>query len=103
MEYMNRIDWNVFPYDSNVVYDECLSDTLGDTDSDVKSTLNIFCKNNMDKVIFAHLKVNSIKNKFDQLRVMIKGHIDALMISKYKLDNSYLNGELRKVTLYHFD
>ena len=100
---MNRIDWNVFPYDSNVVYDECLSDTLGDTDSDVKSTLNIFHKNNMDKVIFAYLKVNSIKNKSDQLRVMIKGHIDVLMISKYKLDNSYLNGELRKVTLYHFD
>ena len=39
MDYMNRVDWDVFTYNSNVVDDECLIDTLGDTDSDIKSTL----------------------------------------------------------------
>ena len=33
---MNRVDWDVYPYDSNID-DECLCDTLGDTDYDVKS------------------------------------------------------------------
>lgn len=60
MGYMNTVGWDVFPYDS-VVDDESLSDTLGDADSDVKSIWNIFHKNNMDKVIFAHLKINSIQ------------------------------------------
>ena len=36
IHYMNRVHWDVFPYDSNVGNDECLSDTLEDTDSDVK-------------------------------------------------------------------
>ena len=42
MDYMNRVDWDVFSYDSNVADDECLFDTLGDTDSDVKSPLKTF-------------------------------------------------------------
>ena len=60
---MNRADWDVFPYDSDV--DDCdiwsmmmvmminLTDTLGDTDSEVKNALKTFHKNNMDKTIFA--------------------------------------------------
>ena len=43
MDYMNRVDWDVFSYGSNVPDDECLFDTLGDTDSDVKSPLKTFC------------------------------------------------------------
>ena len=73
--YMNRVDWDIFPYDSNVDDDQYLSDTLGDTDSDVKNTLKTFHKNNMDKIIFTHLKISSIRNKFDQLSNMITGNI----------------------------
>lgn len=54
MGYMSRVDWADFPYDSNVG-DECLSHTLGDSDSDVKSIVKTFRKNNTDKIIFAHL------------------------------------------------
>ena len=68
--YMNRVDWNVYPYDSNVD-NECLSDTLGDTDSDVKST---FRKNNMNKIIFALLNIDFVTNKSDELSDIIKGH-----------------------------
>ena len=60
---MKRVDWDVFPYDSNVD-DEYLSDTLWDTDLDVKST---FRKINMNKIIFAHLNINSDRNEFDKL------------------------------------
>ena len=48
MGYMNRVDWDVFPYDPAVDNDKYLSDTLGDTDSEVKSTLKTFYKNNID-------------------------------------------------------
>ena len=48
MGYMNRVDWDVFPYDPTVDDDKYLSDTLGDTDSEVKSTLKTFYKNNID-------------------------------------------------------
>ena len=47
----------------------------------------------MDKIIFAHLHINVIMNKFDQLSDMIKGHIYVLMISESKLDNSFLGGQ----------
>ena len=41
---------------SYVVDDKYLYDTLGDTDSDVNSTLKTFHKISMDKIILAHLK-----------------------------------------------
>ena len=47
-----------------------LVDTLGDTDSDVKSVLKTFLKNKMDKIIFSYLKINPLGNKFDQPRDM---------------------------------
>ena len=52
------------------------------------STINVL-KNNLNRLIFAHLNINSIRNKFDQLVNGIKGNIDILMISETKLDNSF--------------
>ena len=72
-----------------------MSNTFGDTDSDVKSTLKTFHKNNILKIIFAHFNINSIRNKFDQLSDIIKGHNDVLMMSKSKLDNSFPDGQLQ--------
>ena len=57
MDYVNRVDWDVFPDDSNVDDDESLSNTIEDTDSDVKSTLKTFRKNDIHKIIFPHLNI----------------------------------------------
>ena len=57
MDYVNRVDWDVFPDDSNVDDDESLSNTIEDTDSDVKSTLKTFRKNDINKIIFPHLNI----------------------------------------------
>ena len=46
-------------------------------------------KNNLNRLIFAQLNINSIRNKFDQLVNGIKGNIDILMISETKLDDSF--------------
>ena len=93
MCYMNRVNWDVFRYDSNVDDDECLSDILGDINSDIKNTLKIFHKSNIDQVVSAHLNINSIRSKFEQLSDMTEGHIDVLMISEFKLDNSFSDGQ----------
>ena len=37
-------------------------------------------------MVFAHLNINSIKNKFELLAEQVKGRIDALMISDSKID-----------------
>ena len=43
----------------------------------------------MNKIIFAHLNINSIKNKFEELISQVKGTIDVLMISETKIDDSF--------------
>ena len=55
--------------------------------------LNGIRKNNLNRVIIAHLNINSIRNKIDTLADMITGKIDILLISETKLDNSFPTGQ----------
>ena len=55
--------------------------------------LKIFPKNNVDKIIFAHLNINSVRNELDQQNDMIEGYIDVLMISESNLDNNFTDGK----------
>ena len=43
----------------------------------------------MNKLIFAHLNINSIRNKFEELISQVKGTVDVLMISETKIDDSF--------------
>ena len=42
-----------------------------------------------DKLIMGHLNINSIRNKFDTLSLIVKNNVDILMISETKLDDSF--------------
>ena len=44
----------------------------------------------MNKLIFAHLNINSIRNKFEVLDTQVNGKIDILMISESKADENFL-------------
>ena len=55
--------------------------------SDVKKALKDIRINNMNKLIFGHLNINSLRNKFDLLSEQIKGSIDILM------DDSFPKGQ----------
>ena len=44
---------------------------------------------NFNKLILAHLNINSLRNKFEFLISLIKDNIDILMISETKLDQSF--------------
>ena len=50
-------------------------------------------KDNPNKLIFAHLNINSIRNKFDSFADIIKDNIDILMISETKVDDSFPDGQ----------
>ena len=40
----------------------------------------------MNRIIIAHLNINSVRNKFDLLPNQIIGNVDVLVISEIKLD-----------------
>ena len=49
-------------------------------------------KDNLNKIIYAQLNINSIPKKFDSLADTIKDNIDVLMISETKVDDSFPDG-----------
>ena len=50
--------------------------------------LKFIRKDNLNKLIIAHLHINSIRNKFDFLVHKIKGNVDIMMISEIKFYSS---------------
>ena len=53
-----------------------------------KALENILRKN-INMLIFAQLKINSLRNKFESLQHIINKNIDILLISKTKFDSSF--------------
>ena len=47
----------------------------------------------LNKLIIAHLNVNSLRNKFELLKEQIQDNIDILMISQTKTDASFRIGQ----------
>ena len=43
----------------------------------------------MNKLIFAHLNINSISNKFEEFISHVKGTVNVLIISETKIDDSF--------------
>ena len=60
-----------------------------------KEDLNNLRLKNPNRLICAHLNINSVRNKFDLLSDIIKNNIDILMISETKLDSSFPNGQFQ--------
>ena len=46
-------------------------------------------KKHSNKIIMAHININSLRNKFDMLTNSVTEYIDILMISETKLDNTF--------------
>ena len=88
LHHISRTEWSFLPYDLVTVNDG-LSDTLEKAKSGTNSSLQIIRKNNLNKLISAHLKISSIRNKFDSLADIIKGKIDILMIWETKVDDTF--------------
>ena len=59
------------------------------TEDDAQVVLKHFRVKNMEGLIFGHLNVNSITNKFEAIKLLIEGNLDIIIISETKLDNSF--------------
>ena len=57
--------------------------------------MQTICKKNVNKLIFAHLNINSICNKFDSVVKDISHNTDFLMISETKIDGSFPKGQFQ--------
>ena len=53
------------------------------------SVLQNMRKKNIDRIIFGHLNINSIRNKIHTLADIVSGNIDVLLISETKIDNTF--------------
>ena len=61
--------------------------------SDAKKALRNVRTSNINRLIFGHLSINSLRNKFDLLCEQIKGSIDIFMIFETKLDDRFPQGQ----------
>ena len=59
------------------------------------SSLKSVRRKNLRRIIFVHLNINSLSNKFDALVEQIKGKVDILVISEAKLDESFPEGQFK--------
>ena len=60
-----------------------------------KEEINNLRLKNPNRLICAHLNINSVRNKFNLLSDIIKNNFDILMISETKLDLSFPNGQFQ--------
>ena len=57
--------------------------------NDCISVLKALRSDNSNKLIFAHININSISNKFEFLSTQVKGNIVVLIVSEIKIDDSF--------------
>ena len=53
------------------------------------SSLSTLKKKNKDQLIFGNLNINSMNNKFDQLKLMVEKNIDVLVVTESELDKIF--------------
>ena len=71
------------------------SESENNNNYDPKVELRNLRLKNPNRLICAHLNINSIRNKFESLTNIIKDRIDILMISETKLDLSFPKGQFQ--------
>ena len=90
-----KLSWNTSFYcnfsESDVEENE--SSNLKQAKENCQSVLNSLRYDNLDKLISAHLIINSIRNKFDYLSKQIRGNVDILLVSETKNDDSFAQGQ----------
>ena len=70
--------------DENNLSDRSIHDASLDTLSEIK-TLRL---RNVNNIIVENININSLPNKFEQLKELVMKHIDVLVFTETKLNNS---------------
>lgn len=53
---------------------------------DSEKTLSTIRIQNLDRLIFGNIKINSISSKFYQLKLIVQGKLDVLVVTETKID-----------------
>ena len=88
-----RSIFDIFCSLENVKYTSELSEP-NDEDVIFKSLRDIRIKN-LNRIVFAYLNINSLRNKFDLLTDLVLGNVDVLVISETKFDDSFPAGQFK--------
>ena len=90
-EISNVFNWHYIDEDLRLNHEGCKSKfSLEDKKRiDVKTILKSIRQENTNKLIFAHINTNSLRNKSELLVDQVKGNIDVLMIFETKIDDSF--------------
>ena len=70
---------------------ECKAKSL--SESNKVASLYSIRKGKLNKLLVAHLNINSLRLKFDSLAQKLTGNVDMLMISDTKLGNTFPEGQ----------
>ena len=83
--------------------EECNSDktNVDQKVTDGNRVLKSLCWNNLNKLVFAHLNINSNRNKFELISEQVRRNVDLLMISETKTDDSFLIGNVLIHLVHH--
>ena len=66
--------------------------SMGETSYLVLKNLRV---KNINRIIIAHININSIKNKFDTLTDLVTGKIDILLVSETKINASFPSAQFK--------
>ena len=88
----NEIDYNTSgksenPLSDPIIIDENTSDFCG---------INDLRNQNPFRVIIGHIKINLIRNKFEPLVSFINNNLDILVISEFKIDETFPGSQFQK-------
>ena len=64
-------------------------------DSGEGKDLPHFRKCNQNKLVIAHININSLKNKFELLTVKTNGNVEILLISEIKIDQCFPDSQFK--------
>ena len=87
----NSIYWHCFMHslENSKVSNRVTCDEFSAKKPEVNTNLNFIRKGNFNRLVLAHININSIRTKFDILVQQITNNVDILMISETKLDKSF--------------
>ena len=94
-QYLPHVSHNI----SHDLNDDTIN--LGGLDEDLsnkniknnKEKLNMLYVKSKSRLIFAHININSIRNKFEDLKLLIQDNVDILVVTETKLDDTFISAQ----------
>ena len=86
-QYLPHVSHNIFHYlNDNTINLGGLDENLSNIKNN-KGKLNLLYVKSKSRLIFAHININSIRKKFEDLKLLIQTDVDVLVITETKLDD----------------